>query len=66
MSELLQCSLGHDAPCLNRQQQVAADYEQLAAADADRIIRIDGARTPDAVSADVQRTIAERLGLVLR
>lgn len=48
------------------QQQVAAAYEQLAAADPDRIIRIDGARTPDAVSADVQRTIAERLGLVLR
>ncbi len=45
------------------QRAVAVAYEELAARYPDRIIRVDGARGPDDVAADVKRLVFERLGL---
>jgi dTMP kinase len=47
------------------QRKVAAAYDEIAAANPDRIIRIDGDRGPDEVAADVQKIVFERLGLAL-
>jgi dTMP kinase len=43
------------------QRKVAAAYEELATANPDRIVRVDGDRGPDKVAADVHRIVTERL-----
>jgi dTMP kinase len=47
------------------QRKVAAAYAQLADADSDRIVRIDGARYPDEVAQDVQLLAFDRLGITV-
>ncbi|MFY9487734.1 MAG: dTMP kinase [Solirubrobacterales bacterium] len=49
---------------LSFQQAVAAAYEELAAAAAERIVKVDGDREPDAVAADVARLAGELIGTV--
>lgn len=45
------------------QQAVAAAYDELAAREGSRIVRIDGARSPEEVQDDVRRAVGERLAL---
>jgi dTMP kinase len=45
------------------QRKVAAAYDEIANANPDRIVRVDGDRGPDIVAADVHRIVSERLGL---
>lgn len=47
------------------QRKVAEAYDELAASDPDRIVKVDGARGPDDVAVDVRRIVFERLGLTL-
>lgn len=47
------------------QRKVAEAYDQLATADPDRIVRINGARYPDEVARDVQIVAFDRLGITL-
>jgi dTMP kinase len=45
------------------QQAVATAYDELAAREGSRIVRIDGARSPEEVHAEVKRAVRERLSL---
>jgi dTMP kinase len=45
------------------QRKIAAAYDEIANANPDRIVRVDGDRGPDIVAADVHRIVSERLGL---
>lgn len=47
------------------QRKVAEAYEELAAGDPDRIIRVDGDRGPDVVAQEVREIVFARLGLTL-
>jgi dTMP kinase len=47
------------------QRKVADAYDEIATADPDRIVRIDGARFPDEVAVDVRKIVFDRLGLTL-
>jgi dTMP kinase len=47
------------------QRKVADAYDEIATADPERIVRIDGARFPDEVAVDVRKIVFDRLGLTL-
>ncbi|MFT4049365.1 MAG: dTMP kinase [Solirubrobacterales bacterium] len=47
------------------QHAVAAAYDELAGADVERIVRVDGARGPDDVAVEVREIVFDRLGLTL-
>lgn len=47
------------------QEQVAAAYDELARANPDRIIRVNGDRGPDEVALEIRKIVFDRLGITL-